>query len=277
MPASTVEFRDIRPWVQYALGGIAGGGLVATVGCLRMVWAGEPVFNYLAISVALLAVVALAVVYFKFGKSSILRQLEDGLLLENGNDECWLPFSDLDGFATNWTDIHRNGVYSHTTVRFDFYSCGEELPAHKYSSSAGYGSAKYENLQTFQNDMARIIARQMLATLQAGGNVSWTPQITITHDALEIAGKSGSKPTVIQFSEITRWQVDQGLFKLAADGERKPSLVEKTSQYNFFPGLVLFDQITDIEPEIDRSKVKRTFWHTIDPVAIELTTCCQSA
>ena len=41
----------------------------------------------------------------------------------------------------------------------------------------------------------------------------------------------------------SQWKVDEGLFKLGVDGSRRPVLVEDTSQWNFYPGLVLFSQL----------------------------------
>lgn len=245
------EFRDMRPGVQYVLGGIGGGGLAATIGCLKMAWAGNPIFIYVAIAVALCDGIALAVVYLQFGRPCILRQFENGLVLTNGKKESWIPFDSLTGFTANWVDVHRNGVYSHTHVSFGFLTSDNQSVSLKYHSSAGYGSTKYENLQRFQNDVVPVVSRRMLATLRSEGSVEWTSRISILPNALALAGKYGGDSQPIEFSRITRWQVDQGLFKLAVDGEKKPSLIEKTSRTNFFPGLVLFEQLASTESNVE--------------------------
>src|SRR5262245_15831403 len=45
------------------------------------------------------------------------------------------------------------------------------------------------------------------------------------------------------FPQITRWQLEQGLFKLATDGNRQPNIVEQASKFNFYPGLLLFEEL----------------------------------
>ena len=112
-----------------------------------------------------------------------------------------------------------------------------------YDSQASFDTSKFDELQQFQAHLASRIAPRLRSELKAMGRVGWTGRITILRDGIEFTKRSGAEPRLIAFSQITHCEVDQGLLKLAIDGSPKPNIVEQTKQPNFYPGLVLFNEL----------------------------------
>jgi hypothetical protein len=184
-------------------------------------------------------------VYLRFGKPVVLRQTAEGVLRVCGNTEQLIKYDELVGMRTRWTDVWRNGVYAMTQVRFAFSSEHPAAPVITYDSSADYGTTKFEQLQSFRDHIAAIVADRMAGDLQRYGRVEWTPKLAIRPDGLEITKKPSAAPEVVGFDRISQWKVDQGLFKLGIDESRRPVLTESTSEWNFYPGLVLFSRLCD--------------------------------
>jgi hypothetical protein len=236
------EFRDTRLWFQYAMGGIAGAGLVGTITLFRKASEG-PQLLVAAGTVFAATLIALGVVYLKFGAPVVLRQTASGVERICGANVQRIPYDELFGFRSKWTDVLRNGIYHHTQVRLEFSSERPDLPVLKYDSTVDYDTLKYNELREFQDEVAEIVARRMADVLYNEGSVAWTHKLNLRHDGLELMKKSGGAPELIGFDRISDWTVDEGLFKLGIDGNRRPLLVEDTSQWNFYPGLLLFRQL----------------------------------
>jgi hypothetical protein len=236
------EFRDTRLWVQYAMGGIAGAGLVGAITLFRKA-GGEPVLQAAAGGALAATLVALAVVYLKFAKPVVLRQTASGIERICGDSVASIPYEELFGLRAKWTDVLRNGVYHHTLVRLAFSSQNPVVPVLTYDSTVDYDTLKYHQMHEFQCEVAEVVARRMAQVMQSDGYVKWTEKLSIRPDGIEMTKKAGSAPEVIGFERISQWKLDEGLFKLGIDGSRRPVLVEDTSQWNFYPGLLLFSQL----------------------------------
>ena len=244
------EFRDTRLWVQYALGGIAGLGLAGSITLFRT--AGNGLLPLVAAAAVIaMTLLALAVVYFKFAEPVVLRQTVGGIERICGVRVDTIPYDELLGFRSKWTDVLRNGVYHHTQVRLAFSSQDPAVPVLTYDSTVNYDTLKYNQLQEFQHEVAKIIARQMAQLMHSEGSVTWTGKLSIRHDGIELTKKAGSAPEVIGFDRISQWKLDEGLFKLGVDDSRRPVLIEDTSQWNFYPGLLLFSQLC--QPSCDNA------------------------
>jgi hypothetical protein len=239
------EFRDTRMYVQYVMGGIAGAGLVGAVYLFKAASNDQPNLLYAAGGVLLITVAALAAVYFHFGKPVLLRQTADAVQRVCGENEQTIAFDDLVAFRAKWTDVHRNGVYQTTMVRFALQSRDPNAPLLHYDSSAMFDTLKYQQLQEFQDDVATVVARHLATELEKSGRVEWTERLAINQQGLEIARKANMPPETVAFDRVSQWKVDEGVFKLGLDGNNRPALVEDISQWNFFPGLLLFCSLCD--------------------------------
>jgi hypothetical protein len=237
------EFRDTRLSIQIALGAAGAACLAAAVGAFRTMMAGELLLaeSLGATSIALL--VAMGLAYWKFGSPDVLRLSDDQLTLIRGGRETSFPLSDLESFSANWIDYYRQGVYHQTHVDFRFtFDNSLEAPL-SYRAQAVYQTSKFESLEQFQSHLSELIAPRLRDELESSGRVRWTERIAILCEGIEFQKKPGAEPKTIYFSQITHWEVDQGLFKLAFDGNSKPNIVEPTKQPNFYPGLVLFNDL----------------------------------
>jgi len=195
------------------------------------------------VAVSVVTLVALAAIYVAFGKPVQLRQTEHGIERICGNKQQTIRYDELAGFRAKWTDILRNGVYSHTQVRLAFSPQDPEEPVLSYDFTADYDTLKYNQLQEFQREIAEIVAERMAKTLASQGNVKWTDKLTLHSNCLEMRKKPSAAPEVVGFDRITRWTIGEGLFKLGIDGTSRPTLLESTSQWNFYPGLLVFTQL----------------------------------
>jgi hypothetical protein len=237
------EFRDTRLWFQYAMGGIAGVGLFGAITLFRKS-VGAPELLVAAGVIFVATLIALAVVYLKFGKPVVLRQTASGIERLCGDSVETIRYDELFGLRAKWTDVLRNGVYNHTQVKLAFSSEDPGVPVLTYHSTVDYDTLKYNELQEFQCEVAEIVARRMADVMQREGSIKWTAKLSIRPDGLELTKKPGAAPELVDFDRISQWKLDEGLFKLGVDGSRRPVLVEATDQWNFYPGLLLFSQLS---------------------------------
>jgi hypothetical protein len=235
------EFRDTRLHVQIALGAIGGACLAAAVVAVKLALAGQMAMAALVGAASVAMLISLGLGYWKFGTPDILRLSNDVLSLVRGGRGTSLPLSDLATISAQWIDYYRQGVYQQSHVHFQFTT--DESFTLTYDSQASFGTSKFDELQQFQAHLASRIAPRLRSELKATGRVVWTGRITILRDGIEFTKRSGAEPRLIAFSQITHCEVDQGLLKLAFDGSPKPNIVEQTKQPNFYPGLVLFNEL----------------------------------
>ena len=239
------EFRDTRAWFQYAMGGIAGLGIVGVYYLFKQSGQGGPAYLTAAGAAIVATLVVLAVVYFVFGKPVLLRPTAEGVQRICGDREQSVSFDQLTAFRAKWTDIHRNGVYQYTEVRFALSSGNRSAPDILYDATASYQTVKFEQLQAFQADMAAVVAERLADELERNGRVEWTEKLALRRDGIELTRKAGGAPEVVGFERVSQWKVDEGVFKLGIDDGRRPALVEEASQWNFYPGLLLFSRLCD--------------------------------
>ena len=237
---SSYEFRDTRLHVQIALGAAGGACLAAAVAAVKLTLSGQTAMAALVGAASVVMLISLGLGYWMFGTPDILRLSNDVLTLERGGHETSLPLSDLATISA-MDDYYRQGVYQQSHVHFQFTS--DESFALTYDSQASFDTSKFDELQQFQAHLASRIAPRLRSELNSTGHVGWTGRITIQRDGIEFTKRSGAERRLIAFSQITHCEVDQGLLKLAIDGSPKPNIVEQTKQPNFYPGLVLFNEL----------------------------------
>jgi hypothetical protein len=237
------QFRDTSFRVQTAMGIAFGGCLLLAYGALKLAVAKELIIAAGLGVAAAVTLIATGLAYWQFGTPAILRLSGKALSLVHRRKESILPLDNLAEYSAHWSDYYRNGVYQQTLVRFQFTSDDAFLPTFRYDSQASRGTAKFEELQRFQSHLASIIAHRMQAELASSGRISWTARLTLLPYGLEFTRKPTDEPLLIAFSQITHWELDQGLLKLAIEGSRKPDIVENTTEPNFYPGLVVFTQL----------------------------------
>jgi hypothetical protein len=239
------EFRDTRMIAKYAMGGIGGAGLFGAVSLFRLANNGGVIYLIAAGAALLVTMLGLAAVYLSIGQPVLLRQTADGIQRLAGAKQQSIPYCDLAAFRAKWTDVLRNGVYSFTQVRFGFSSQDPATPVITYDATADFETPKYQQLEELQDEVAAIVAGRMCDVMRRDGRVEWTAKLAIRPDGLEITRKPGAAPELIAFDRISRWKIDQGLFKLGVDDSTRPVLTENVSEWNFYPGLSLFTRLCD--------------------------------
>lgn len=235
------EFKGTPVSVQYTECGILVAGGVLTWWCFDLA-DGNLQFLWAAGIAAVVTVIALVWVHRTYGNTTSLKHMHDSIVFVDRGEERTIRFDQLVGFSALWTDCYVNYVYSTTTVRFNIDVAGS-FRVLQYDSAAGKGTLKYEQLEELQKDMTAAVSQRMREALLADGCVPWTLQLTITTAGIDYRKRGTGEPQLIPFSRLGKWEVSEGIFKLALDDERRPSITENTSQTNFFPGLVLFAEL----------------------------------
>jgi len=239
------EFHDKGFIAQIALGTAGAACVVIAVSAWLGGFAGQ-MESIIELVLAAVTLVVAGVVYWKSSAPSILRLSENALSIVSRGREALVPLADLAQFSADWTDFHRRGVYQQTLVRFQFHNGDPTTPPLKHHSLAVRGRPKYAELQAFQAELAEIVAGRLREELESSGRIRWTARLAIIDGGIEFTKKASSQPQLIEFSRVTNWQLDRGMFKLALDGRRRPDIVEQANQWNFYPGLALFKELLEL-------------------------------
>jgi hypothetical protein len=242
------EFHDKGFMAQVALGTAGAACVVIAVSVWLAVFAGQTE-SIIELVLATITLVVAGVVYWKSSFPSILRLSDNALSIVSRGREALVPLTDLTQFSADWTDFHRRGVYQQTLVRFQFHNGDPAAPPLKHHSLAVRGRPKYADLQAFQAELAEIVAARLREEIETSGRARWTARLAIVDGGIEFTKKPNSQPQLIEYSRVTNWQLDRGVFKLALDGRRRPEIVEQANQWNFYPGLTLFKE----QLELNRS------------------------
>jgi hypothetical protein len=237
------EFRDTSFHAQVAMGVVGAVVAAAVMGAVKLGLGGSPAYLIAAGVAAITGLAALGFVYWRFGQPAGLRLTDSELTVIRGGAEKVILLGELAAFRFELSDYSLNGVYQQTRFRFQFASQEPSSPPLSYDAQATFGAPKFDQLQALQAFLSDVVARGMREQLTSGGRVSWTERLAITPSGLEITSRDDA-PRAVPFSHLTRWEVDQGLFKLALDGSDRPTIVEKANQWNFYPGLVLLKEMS---------------------------------
>lgn len=88
------------------------------------------------------------------------------------------------------------------------------------------------------DQIAASIAGRMAARVQRGESVPWVPTLRIRSDGIEFdTSRMGTER--VEWHQIDRVAIEDGVFRLWARGESQPLIKVPTHLPNFFPGYVL--------------------------------------
>jgi len=158
--------------------------------------------------------------------------------------ETQLAFEQLATFTYAATKVYTHGVYVGTTVLLKFAPLpGQGLKPIQYSAVLKGDDAELDRLK---DHASAILAHKLLKEWEAVGHVPWLPHIKFLRDALEYRtlGLMGRRAAqTIPYRELTTWDFQEGSFRLFGGTLKKPVLAEGTGQPNFYPGLILLQEL----------------------------------
>jgi hypothetical protein len=236
------EFCDMSPKMKYAEAAITAIGGVLMFVSLEFPFANVPFFA-VPFATFVATAVAVGVIHFKYGKQHVLRHFENAVVLDNGTGEEVLSMGDLGTFSAQWTDHYYNHAYTGTTGRFRFYRKGSASPTMEHETHAKRFTDKFDRLEALQDHLSQVVAERMHRELSDTGRVRWTSQLSIVPDGLEFCKRDGAEPQHITFPQITDWSIKNGKMKLRVDGSWTAKIVQNVHEANFFPGLLLIQQL----------------------------------
>lgn len=155
-----------------------------------------------------------------------------------------LKYADVDSFTYAAVRQYVKGVYSGTNFTLTFASwSGGKLKKLTYSKNLRNADSALERLR---DAISQLIAERMQAQFVAGQTVVWTDGLRFLAEGLEYraAGFFGRKaPTVIPYSQIAGFELDQGWFWLWVAGKKSAAVKENGALPNFFPGYLLLSRL----------------------------------
>jgi hypothetical protein len=148
-----------------------------------------------------------------------------------------LKYSDVDTFTYSAVRQYVKGVYSGTNFTLTFASmAGGKLQKLTYARNLRNADSELDHLR---DSISQMIANRMSAQFAQGRAVTWTDGLRFLPDGLEYraSGFFGRKaPAVIPYSQISGYDLHEGMFWLWIHDRKKPVIKESMSLPNFFPG-----------------------------------------
>ena len=216
----------------------AGGGLMAFIGLILLV--GVPEIGAKLAGLAFGAGGVAIVVWAYSMAYTVFRCRERGVNKSGLFGQQELRYVDVETFTYSATRHYHNGVYCGTHVGLHFIPRPDlKAPKINYTTTIMNEDAALDELRTF---IARAIAARMAARLEAGEPVTWTKNLTFLPAGIQYrpAGFIGRKEMqLLTPAEYGGCNMDQGVFYLFRQGNKKAVLTEQVSAPNFFPGFCL--------------------------------------
>jgi hypothetical protein len=155
-----------------------------------------------------------------------------------------LKYCDVDTFTYSAVRQYVKGVYSGTNFTLTFVSlAGGKLQKLTYARNLRNADTELDHLR---DSISQIIANRMSAQFAQGRAVTWTDGLRFLPDGLEYraAGFFGRKaPELIPYSQISGYDLHQGMFWLWVHDRKKPVVKENMALPNFFPGYHLLPRV----------------------------------
>lgn len=216
----------------------AGGGLMAFVGLVLLVAIPEVGGKLAGLA---FAAGGMAIILWAYSMAySVFRCRERGVNKAGLFGQQELRYVDVETFTYSATRHYHNGVYCGTHVGLHFIPRSDLKTAKiNYTTTIMNEDAALDELRNY---IARAIAARMATLLAAGVPVPWTKNLTFLPDGIQYrpAGFIGRKELqLLTPAEYGGCNMEQGVFYLFRQGNKKAVMTEQVSAPNFFPGFCL--------------------------------------
>lgn len=187
--------------------------------------------------------IALASTTLRLSKSSF-RLHETGVSQTTLSGDRFLPFSEIDQFAFDGRRQYSRGRYLGMVFTLVFVSQRRPRDGIFHTERAPFET---EEILQMRDLVAEESARRMTHRWLTEGSVAWTPELTILQQSLRYERRRGllgrAQPLDLPLSEIGAFDVVDGWFLVWGIEHDTPLIRVRTSSPNFYPGLLLFEQI----------------------------------
>ena len=215
----------------------AGGGLLVFIGGVLLI---VEEIEAKVTGVGMIAVGVLCLVWAYSMAYSVFRCRERGVHKSGLFGQQELRYVDVGTFTYSATRHYHNGVYVGTHIGLHFVPLPEVKAAKiNYTTTIMNEDASLDELRNF---IAKAIAVRMASRLAAGEAVPWTQNLTLLPNGIQFRpqGFIGRKAVqTLPFENYGGQNLEQGVFYLFRQGEKKPVMSEQVSAPNFFPGYFL--------------------------------------
>jgi hypothetical protein len=220
----------------------AFSGLVAVVCCVAAISLRMLPLLLLGGGVGLTTLAVLATSRRLF--RSMFRLHESGISQSTLSGDRHLGFQDIDQFVFDARRQYSKGRYMGTLFTMMFASNSRPRDGIYHSERAAFET---DEILQLRDRVADELATRMAASWSTGQPVRWTTELELSGTAVRFGKKqlrwTKSLPIEVLFSEIADFDVRNGWFLAWRHEEENPILRVKTSSANFYPGLLLFEQL----------------------------------
>ncbi len=159
-----------------------------------------------------------------------------------------LRHSEIANLSYSAVRHYSHGMYNGTTLIMRFVPMpGLGLKPISYSAQILNADTELDRLR---DEISIAISQRMLNYWTQHGNCPWIPYLqfqgeNLSYSRLTFTGRK--QPIQIPLTSIVNFDIADGAFRIWVDGQKKPAVIEETSQPNFYPGLMLFSNLMNRE------------------------------
>jgi hypothetical protein len=175
---------------------------------------------------------------------SSFRLLETGVSQSSLGGERYLGFSEIDQFAFDARRQYSKGRYLGTLFTMVFVSESRPRDSIFHTERAPFET---EELLQLRERVAEEIASRLARRWTRDRAVPWTRELTLRADGLRYIRRRlfllVPRAVDLPFSQIRDFDIRGGQFVVWGVDSERPLVSVRTSSPNFYPGLLLFEQI----------------------------------
>jgi hypothetical protein len=228
------------PWLLLALGcaGLAVGMMLGAVGLSRGLG------GLVALGGALgFAGGAVGIAGLKLRRSSF-RCCERGMRSSGLGAAREIRFDEVDIFSFDVRRQSKRGRYAGTLYVIAAASSTQKNLGILHSETAPH---ELEEFDWLRDCVSEHVARRMAEKLATKGRVQWTRELTLTAEGIDYRPQGWLRrweaDEFIPHASIIDFELRDGWFVVWTEGSDRAVLKARTADPNFYPGLVLFEQM----------------------------------
>ncbi len=174
------------------------------------------------------------------------RLHEAGISQRSLTGDRALRFEEIDQFVFDARRQYSKGRYLGTLFTMVFASEQQPKQGILHSERSAYET---DQIAGIRDRVAEEIAAEMASKLTATGELLWTRELTIQGRVLHCRPRRflrrAGAPIGVPLGEISRYEVSEGWLFVWSSERSRPLVRVRTAEANFYPGLLVFEQLLE--------------------------------
>jgi hypothetical protein len=185
--------------------------------------------------------VIIAVVVFCFHIDR-LRIHRHGICRQTTFRTIELDFDDIATIRWKETQVFLNGAFQGTAISIHIQA-REGLDTPDIRFDLGGLKKPDEDLLQLRDRISTLLMRRMRTNLDRKDSLKWTEQIRFHANELEISASKKRESAFYSYRELVEYEFENGQLLIFVAREKKPIVREATDGPNFYPGLLLLEEL----------------------------------